>query len=1550
MDETYTPKQEGEKSIEEYIFSASYAQKRLWLTDQLIEKNKEVYNIASEIDIDGILNIEYLEKSLNKIIERHETLRTFFEMNNDGLQQIVRKEFSIELDIIDLQNLSEEVVNKQISTISKREASYHFELDNLPLLKATLIKVNEEKFKLFITMHHIISDGWSIGVFIKELSTIYQSYCLKKELNLPEISIQYGDYAEWERDQLQEEKVKKQVDYWKNYLSGDLPVLELPSDYPRPSNQTFEGSFCEFKISPQLTKSLKKLSNEVGVTLYVTLLASFNALLNRLTSKKDIVVGTPVANRKHQELESLIGYFVNTLPIRANLSGDLTFKQLVEQIHNGVKKAFSNQDVPFEKIVEDLKVERSKSFSPLFQVMFVFQNMPMQKLEMPNLKLNVKRNQNNTAKYDLILEMMEKNEEIVGSFEYNTDLFKQETILRMIDHINRLMEEVVKNPEIRIKDINLITEKEKNQILYDFNQTKKEMSQSQTLIDLFELQVKKEPYKIAIQTDEDHLTYQEVNQKANQFANLLRERGMKPNQVVGILIERSMDMIIGILGILKAGGAYMPISPEFPEDRIQYMIQNSDAQILCTTVKFQEKINHLNSNILYLDNPEWHSNNSENLSSVCTENDLAYVMYTSGSTGRPKGVMVEHHSVINRIDWMIKKYNFTEKDIMLQKTPFIFDVSVPEIFTWFFIGGCVHLLSHDGEKEPDKIIESIEKHRITTVHFVPSMFNIFLKSLENSKNINRLSSLKRVFTSGEALLPNQVVQFRDIVSRTCGTELYNLYGPTEATVEVTYYDCPMSTNDVNIVPIGKPIQNVQLLILDQNGQLQPIGVPGELCISGSCLARGYINQKVLTNEKFVPNPYYKDQLMYRTGDLASWLPDGNIRYLGRLDQQVKIRGYRIELGEVEQLIAKLPRVKEVAISVRKDNSSTERLVAYVIGDSKLDLKELRSDLKNSLPDYMVPSAFIIMDEFPLTPTGKLDRKKLPELSREHFIKESYIEPKTKMEKDISDIWKETLGLNSIGVADNFFELGGNSLTATKLMWLLNEKLKLKISLQDIFNYPTISNFIKHISQKSNSINENPLLELQPRENKFSYPMTYAQKGIWFQDQINPQNIAYNIPVVLKLTGKLNLAVLEEGFTQVVKRHETLRSAYINNLGHPKQVICEPFSISLNNETVEAEELLEHIKNEVTKPFVLEEGPILRVKIFELNTIEHILTLTLHHIIGDAISITNLIHEVFTIYTNIINLEEIELPKLDIQFADYAAWQQKWIESEECYKQLDYWKKNLKNAPIKLSLPLDYSRPNIQDFSGKSIVFEIPDEIIKELHQLCKQERVTLYMLFLSAWKILLYRYTKQTDIIVGTNASGRNSQTEHLIGVFINTLAIRTNLDSNPTFLEYVNQVKETVINAFKHQELPFEYLLNALKVDRNSSNSPLTQVFLTYHKIPKLKLPLEQLEINYMELESKTVKSDIILEIIDNDDTVMGRFEYATSLFTSETINKFINHYLQLLKDLIKDPEKRILEIPYYNEEMKRESSRELDILKENNRKKFKAIKPKSIALKERR
>ncbi|MCY8834837.1 non-ribosomal peptide synthetase [Bacillus atrophaeus] len=1550
MDETYILKQEGGKSIEEYIFSASYAQKRLWLTDQLIEKNKEVYNIASEIDIDGTLNIKYLEKSLNKIIERHEILRTFFEMNNDGLQQIVRKEFSIELDIIDLQNLSEEVVNKQISEISKREASYHFELENLPLLKATLIKVNEEKFKLFITMHHIISDGWSIGVFIKELSTIYQSYCLKKELNLPEISIQYGDYAEWERDQLQEEKVKKQVDYWKNYLSGDLPVLELPADYPRPSNQTFEGSLCEFKISQQLTKSLKKLSNEVGVTLYVTLLASFNALLNRLTSKEDIIVGTPVANRKHQELESLIGYFVNTLPIRANLSGNLTFKQLVEQIHNRVKKAFFNQDLPFEKIVEDLKVERSKSFSPLFQVMFVFQNMPMQKLEMPNLKLNVKRNQNNTAKYDLILEMTEKNEEIVGSFEYNTDLFKQETILRMINHINGLIEEVVKNPEIRIKDINLITEKEKNQILYDFNQTKKEMSQSQTLIGLFELQVKKEPYKIAIQTDEEHLTYQEVNQKANQFANLLRERGMKPNQVVGILIERSIDMIIGILGILKAGGAYMPISPEFPEDRIQYMIQNSEAQILCTTAKFQEKINHLNSTTLYLDNPEWHINNSENLSSVCNENDLAYVMYTSGSTGRPKGVMVEHHSVINRIDWMIKKYSFTEKDIMLQKTPFIFDVSVPEIFTWFFIGGCVHLLSHDGEKEPDKIIESIEKHRITTVHFVPSMFNIFLKSLENSKNINRLSTLKRVFTSGEALLPNQVAQFRDIVSRTYGTELYNLYGPTEATVEVSYYDCPMGTNDVNIVPIGRPIQNVQLLILDQNGQLQPIGVPGELCISGSCLARGYINQKVLTNEKFVPNPYYKDQLMYRTGDLASWLPDGNIRYLGRIDHQVKIRGYRIELGEVEQLIAKLPRVKEVAISVRKDNSSTERLVAYVIGDSKLDLKELRSDLKNSLPDYMVPSAFIIMDEFPLTPTGKLNRKKLPELSREHFIKESYIEPKTKMEKDISDIWKETLGLNSIGVADNFFELGGNSLTATKLMWLLNEKLKVNISLQAIFNHPTISDFIKHISQKSNSIVKNPLFELQPRENKFSYPMTYAQKGIWFQDQINPQNIAYNIPVVLKLTGKLDLAVLEEGFTQVVKRHETLRSAYINNQGHPKQVICEPFSISLNKETVKAEELLEHIKNEVSKPFVLEEGLILRVKIFELNTTEHILTLTLHHIIGDAISITNLIHEVFTIYTNIINLEEIELPQLGIQFADYAAWQQKWIESEDCYKQLDYWKKKLKNAPIKLSLPLDYSRPNIQDFSGESIVFEIPDEIIKALHQLCKQERVTLYMLLLSAWKILLYRYTKQTDIIVGTNASGRNSQTEHLIGVFINTLAIRTNLDSNPTFLEYVNQVKETVIDAFKHQELPFEYLLNALRVYRNSSNSPLTQVFLAYHKIPNLKLPLEQLKINYMELESKTVKSDIILEIIDNDDTVMGRFEYATSLFTSETINEFINHYLQLLKDLIKDPEKCILEIPYYNEEMKRGSSRELDILKENNRKKFKAIKPKSIALKERR
>ncbi|WP_215727419.1 non-ribosomal peptide synthetase [Rossellomorea vietnamensis] len=1452
-----------------FMIPVSYAQSRIWLMDQLID-NKSVYNIASEIDISGNLDEKILEDCLNEIVSRHETLRTYFEMVDGELMQIIKEAQPLYFEHVNLGNLSGNQKEKQCNVIAKREATYQFNLSSPPLLRAVLVQLNNNEYKLFLTLHHIIADGWSVGVLVREMSILYDAALKGKSFNLPALEIQYADFSEWERESVKEGRLDEKLEFWKEYLSGEIPVLELPTNYPRSSNQTFKGAIFEFKIPSDLTKAIKELGNKENTTLYMTLLSAFKIFLYRLSGQTDILVGSPAANRNQEETENLIGFFVNNLVLRTGLTDKTTFYELLNQVKTNATSAYSNQDVPFDKIVEQASISRSNSFSPLFQVMFALQNMPRETLELENLDINISRNQNNTSKYDLLLEVTENDDELISLFEYNTTLFNEETISQWTNYFINILKEIVANPNEKISRISLLGSREREEVIDNFNQTAFPFSRNKTLTEIFEEQVDLNPDKIAVTYEDKSLTYSELNKRANQVARELRHQGVTTETIVGIMVDRSIEMVTGIFGILKAGGAYLPILPEYPKERISFILNDSEVNTIITQKKYKNNIDWVKGNILAIDSKEFEELDTSNLKPIHNERNLAYIIYTSGSTGNPKGVMIEHFSVINRIEWMIRELDFTSTDVFLQKASFVFDFSVWELFGWSFLGASLSLLKSGDEKDPYKIIEKIEEEKVTHVHFSPSMLNIFLESLEDPLLLNRVGSLRRVSSGGEVLQLKHVKQFKETLYKQHGIELTNMYGPTETTIDVTSYHCTFE-EDYSI-PIGKPIQNVQMFILDANNEIQPPGVPGELCISGECLARGYINQEKLTKEKFVEHPY-KSGKMYRTGDVAKWLPDGNIEYLGRVDHQVKLRGFRIELDEVETVISKYQYAREQVVVVR--GGDNDQLVAYVSFhkyEGENPKEELRSYLKEYLPDYMIPDLIVEIDKLPLNSNGKIDRKALPEP----------------------------------GIRDNFFELGGHSLLAAKLAWEINNKLDENLSMQDIFTYPTVKDTAEFM--EGNSKNKSPKKRISHRKNKEIYPLTAEQQGIWFQEQMISGSSAYNMSLPMEIKGELNIEILEKSFMKLVKRHEILRANFKSIRGLPKQVVKPSLQLMIDKVRcthMSKSEIGKEIEAEAFRPFDISDEPLIRVKLLITGINEYVLMITMHHIISDAVSFKNLVEEVITFYSYENEKEEVVLPNLPIQFSDYAEWQQNWINSKDFNIQVDYWLNKLAGAPVSLNLPNDYHRLSINNVEGSIFDFEIPTNIGNDLRKLANKEGVTLYMLFIAAWNILLSKISGSKDIVVGTSASGRNIDTERLIGLFVNTIPIRTVVKNEAGFIDYLQGVKTTVLEAFENQDLPFEMLLNKLKVKRDHSKLPLCQVFFSYQNRKthnEIKQP-NGLNLERIDLKKTTVRYDIVADIIDDEERLSAVVEYSTGLFKRETIKSLSDDYLLILERIAKNP-----------------------------------------------
>ncbi|MEJ2735565.1 MAG: amino acid adenylation domain-containing protein [Anaerolineae bacterium] len=1043
----------------------SLAQEPLWFIDQL-EPGNPAYNLSYAVRLKGRLDVGALQRSLNEIVRRHESLRTNLAVANGQPVQIVSPTLDLALPITDLEGLRAAQQEAKIQELADEEARHRFDLERDSLIRAGLLRQGEQEHVLILTIHHTVSDGWSIGVFYRELSALYQAFSTGQSSPLPELRIQYPDFAIWQRQWLQEQALESQLSYWKQQLGRNPPALELPTDRLRPAVQTYRGAKKFVAISADLHRALKALSQQERCTLFMTLLAAFKTVLYRYSGQDDIVVGSPIAARNRPELEGLIGLFLNMLVFRTDLSRDPTFRELLARVREVTLAAYSNQDVPFETLVQALQPPRDPSRSPLFQVLF--EVSPMEALELPGLSVSTLDVDNGAAQFDLSLRLAEGAEGVVGHFEYNTDLFDAATIDRLAAHLQTLLASATQDPDQHISELPLLSEAEKHRILVEWNDTAAEYAHHLCLHQLFERQSERTPDAVAVSFEGNALTYQTLNQRANQLAHHLQGLGVGPDVLVGVHMERSLEMVIALYGILKAGGAYVPLDPEYPPERVAFMLEDTEVPVLLTQEHLVDSLPEHGARVICLDS-DWETiarESTDSPSSGVTADNLAYVIYTSGSTGRPKGVMNSHRGISNRLLWMQDMYQLTEADRVLQKTPFSFDVSVWEFFWPLLVGARLVVARPRGHMDSTYLVRTIVQQRITTMHFVPSMLQIFLEDPE----VERCHSLRRVICSGEALPYDLQERF----FARLGADLHNLYGPTEAAVDVSHWRCRQESN-LRTVPIGRPVANTQLYVLDRRMQPVPIGVGGELHIGGVQVARGYLNRPELTASKFVPDPFNDDPQarLYKTGDVVRYLPDGNLEFLGRLDFQVKVRGFRIELGEIEAVMGQHPAVRETVVVAREETPGDKRLVAYVVPgrDSAPRISELREYLQEKLPEYMVPAAFVLQEALPLTPSGKVDRRNLPAPEWERQSEKDYVAPQKELEKTIAGIWQQLLQLERVGIDDSFFELGGHSLLIVQAHRQLSDLTDRELSITDMFRYPTIRTLSEYLSQDSDDDSE-----------------------------------------------------------------------------------------------------------------------------------------------------------------------------------------------------------------------------------------------------------------------------------------------------------------------------------------------------------------------------------------------------------------------------------------------------------------------------------------------
>jgi amino acid adenylation domain-containing protein/FkbH-like protein len=1480
----------------------SFAQQRLWFLDQL-EPGDPLYNIPQMFRMRGKLEVNALQRALNKVVERHESLRTTFGLRDGQPVQVIAPRLEMPLPLTDLRRLPEQNREAEVEKLATAEARKGFDLAAGPLVRAQLLRLSEEDHVLLFTMHHIVSDRWSMGLVSEELAAHYAAFVSGQSSTVPELTIQYPDFAAWQRRWLQGEALSSQLAYWKKQLAGAPPVLELPTDRTRPPVLSAAGDTTSVILPRALLEKLTALSQTEGVTLFMTLLAAFQTLLTRYSGQEDVVVGSPIANRQLAELEPLIGFFVNTLALRGDLSADPSFRSLVARTKEVCLNAYAHQDVPFEKLVEELQPERNLSHSPVFQVMFALQNAPMQALELPGMKMERLPLYTGTSMFDMSWFAIEVPEGLLVRAEYSTDLFEKQTMTRALGHFRKLLESAVAQPEQRISQLAMLTEEERQQVLVKFNATQADFPAGLCIHNLLEQTAKRVPDATALICGDARSSYRELNEYANQIAHHLIKLGAGPDLLVGVFMERTPDLVPAIFGVLKSGAAYVPLDPSYPQERLAAILHDSGAAIVLTQKSLAARLDNGGTKFVCVDadRDSIRKEPRENPVTTVNPNNLAYVLFTSGSTGRPKGVALEHHNNVTFVQWAQTVFTPEELSGVLFCTSIGFDMSTFEMFITAAAGGKIILAEN-----PLYLPTLPAKDEVTLINTVPSAI------AELVRMDGLPESVRTVALAGEAL-PDSLVE--EIYRTGTVHKVYNLYGPTES----GYSTWTLAPRDGRVT-IGKPIAEEQCYILDKNLSPLPVGVPGELYLAGGGLARGYFGRPDLTAERFVSNPFgaTKHSRMYKTGDLCRWLPDGNIEYLGRMDHQVKLRGFRIELDEIEAVLAKHPGVRQCLVIAREDEPGLKRLVAYVVGrggeapteDSMVD------HLKQSLPEFMVPSAFVVLEQFPLTPNGKIDRKALPAPEYKQAPGEGYSAPRTATEERVAAIWGEVLHLERVSADGDFFALGGHSLLAAQVISRLRQAFEIELPLKAMFEAPKLAALALRIQSTKRGLEIPPIVRVSRDK---ALPASFAQQRLWFLDQLEPGSPAFNIAHTLKITGAVDAAAFEKSFNLMAARHESLRTSFGSEADAPVQIIHNsvrvPFrkidlsGVEDGTRETEAQRL---IAEDANRPFDLTHAPLMRALLLRLSDDEHYLLINVHHIISDRWSISILVSELARLYEATAAGRDATSPEVPLQYADYAAWQRQWLSGAVLEKQLGYWKENLKNAPQVLEMPTDRPRQASESFRGEVAYVSLPRELKDKLNQLSRKQEATLFMTLLAGFEALLSRSSGQRDLVVGTAIANRDQpELESVMGFFLNTLPLRADLTGDPSFSEILKRAKETALGAYEHQDMPFEKLVEEVRPERSLSHSPLIQVYFVLQNAPVESVQLQSLQWKHVPSGLKTVKGDMYLSMHESSEGLEGRLEYSSDLFDAGTMERMLEHFRVLLEAAVENPELKLSQLP---------------------------------------
>jgi amino acid adenylation domain-containing protein len=1487
----------------------SFAQQRLWFLDRL-EPGSSAYIISLLRRLPGELLAGALGRALGQLCARHEILRTTFQAD----VQVIHRAAGSPLRVVDLQGLPRPARDLAGQELAHQEGLVPFDLAAGPLLRVYLLRQEPRYALLLVTLHHIIADGWSNEIFFREFTYLYQACAgqLAGRAPLPALPVQYADFALWQRQWLTGAVLHRQLAYWKQQLQG-LSPLELPLDRPRPPVQSWQGASRVLWLPHWLHAALMVLAQRERVTLFVLLLAAFTLLLARYSGQRDIAVGSPVAGRTRRELEDLIGCFVNTLVLRTQLVGNPPFQEVLAQVREMVLAAHAHQDLPFEHLVELLEPERDLSRSPLFQVMFSVQQLagprpgPEEAVGEPYGPLG--DGQGRGVKFDLEMHLMSGCQGLRCAVAYRTDLFEDSSIERLLRHFCALLEGIVAQPRERWAYLPLLTADERQHLLIERNATRRAYPLRRPFIRHFSEQVLRVPESIALCSAQGALTYEALQGQALHFARTLQSLGVGAESLVALAMERSFALVVGLLAVFHAGGAYLPVDIAMPAARVRTILEDAAVSVVVTSPAARASLPALPHCQIICADPQASAPTRPAPQGREQSEHLAYVIYTSGSTGQPKGAMVVQSGMLNHLLAKIEALQIGSQDCVAQTASHCFDISVWQMLAALLSGGRVQIFTDELAREPAQLFAAFAREGVTIAEVVPSLLQALL-----DMQVTGETSLRWLVATGEALPAAVAGRW---LQRYPAVALLNAYGPTECSDDVLHaWLTPASLAESPTAPLGQAVANTRIYVLDPALQPVPAGVSGQIYVGGAGVGRGYVGDPERTAASFVPDPFSEQAgaRLYRTGDLGCYHASDNLYFLKRLDQQIKVRGYRIEPGEIEQVLLRHPGVRQAVVVAQQDGAQAHSLLAYVVG-AQVDAGALRQHLQQALPAYMQPAALLFLPALPLTSNGKIDRRALPRPQGEasHLPEPGEQAGRTPVEELLLGLWREVLGRTAIGVQENFFHLGGHSLLATRLISRIQAVFGLTLPVRTLFEAPCVAALAVRVQAALGDERHRPLPALLARTRQQDLPLSFAQQRLWFVDRLQPGNTAYLIPRIQRLSGPLQIRVLEQSLAALIARHESLRTVFRVRDEQPVQVILPTLRLRLpvvDLRSLEPQQRSAQVStlaaSEARQACDLARGPLLRVHLLRLQADAHIFLLTMHHIISDGWSQQVLLRDLRALYLAGVAGQQPALAALAVQYADYALWQRQWLTGALLAEYLDYWRCQLAGAPV-LQLPAGRRRLDADSPPGAGRSFRLPEQSGAALTRLCQQEGVTLFMLLLAAFQVVLACYSGQRDIVIGTDIANRNHQEiEGLIGFFVNQLVLRGRLEGNPAFRDLLRQAREVALGAYTYQDLPFERLVQELRPARQAGRTPFFQIKLVVHNAAQAE-PAEEsapgsLRTQVLTPQQQTAKFDLILNLVEEPRGIAGWIEYRTDLFAEAFIAELIEALTLVLDQVSAD------------------------------------------------